>query len=92
MGWLKVLLFAALCLIAGHALAAINLSIEGLAELVVYLIVVGGILWLLLWLIGYCGLPEPFSKVAKIIIMVVAVLICVNVLLGFVGHPVFTMR
>jgi len=72
--------------------AAINLSIEGLVELVIYLAVVGGILWLLLWLINYVGLPEPFAKVVKIIIMVVGVLILINVLLGFAGHPVVRLR
>jgi len=71
---------------------AINLSLEGLVELVIYLAIVGGILWLLLWLIGYIGLPEPFAKVAKIIIMVVGVLILINVLLGFAGHPVVRLR
>jgi len=50
------------------------------------------VLWLLLWLIGYIGLPEPFAKVAKIIIMVVGVLILINVLLGFAGHPVVRLR
>ena len=72
--------------------AAINLSLEGLVELVIYLAIVGGVLWLLLWLVNYIGLPEPFSKVAKIIIMVVGVLICINVLLGFVGSPVVRLR
>ena len=71
---------------------AINLSLEGLVELVIYLAIVGGILWLLLWLISYIGLPEPFSKVAKIIIMVVGVLILINVLLGFAGHPIVRLR
>jgi len=72
--------------------AAINLSLEGLVELVIYLSIVGGIIWLLLWLIGYVGLPEPFAKVAKIIIMCVGVLILINVLLGFAGHPVVRLR
>ena len=71
---------------------AINLSLEGLVELVIYLAIVGGILWLLLWLISYIGLPEPFAKVAKIIIMVVGVLILINVLLGFAGHPIVRLR
>ena len=71
---------------------AINLSLEGLVELVIYLAIVGGILWLLLWLVSYIGLPEPFAKVAKIIIMVVGVLILINVLLGFAGHPVVRLR
>ena len=73
-------------------LAAINLSLEGLVELVIYLAIVGGVLWLLLWLINYIGLPEPFAKVAKIIIMVVGVLILINVLLGFAGSPIVKLR
>ena len=72
--------------------AAINLSLQGLVELVIYLAIVGGVLWLLLWLIGYIGLPEPFAKVAKIIIMIVGVLILINVLLGFAGNPVVRLR
>ncbi len=89
---MKYLLFALLALFASPALAAINLSVEGLVELVIYLLIVGGIFWLLLWLIGYCGLPEPFAKVAKVIIMVVGVLILINVLLGFAGHPLVNLR
>jgi len=73
-------------------MAAINLSLQGLVELVIYLAIVGGILWLLLWLISYIGLPEPFAKVAKIIIMIVGVLILINVLLGFAGNPVVRLR
>jgi len=46
----------------------------------------------LLWLVGYVGLPEPFAKVAKIIIMVVGVIILINVLLGLAGTPMFTLR
>lgn len=73
-------------------LAQVNLSIEGLVTAVVYLIVVGGICWLLLWLISYVGLPDPFAKVARVIIVVVAVLLLINVLLSFVGHPVWVLH
>lgn len=83
---------ALLLFVVTPALAAINLSLAGLVELVIYLIVVGGIIWLLLWIIGYAGVPEPFAKVARIIIMIVAVLICINILLGFVGSPVISLR
>ena len=73
-------------------LGAVNLSLQSLVELVIYLMVTGGIVWLLLYLIGYLGVPQPFAKVAKGIIMVVAVLILINVLLGFVGSPIFTIN
>lgn len=81
-----------LALASPLAFAAINLSLAGLVELVVYLAIVGGVVWLLLWLISYVGLPAPFDKVSRIIIMVVAVLILINVLLGFVGTPIFAFR
>jgi uncharacterized membrane protein YGL010W len=72
--------------------SVINLSIEGLVEAVVYMIVLGAVVWLLLWLVTYCGLPEPFAKVAKMIIVVVSVLLLICLLLSFIGHPVFQMR
>lgn len=72
--------------------AAINISIESLVELVIYLLIVGGVFWLLLFLIDYVGVAEPFSKIAKIVVMVVAVLLLINLLLGFAGHPVFALR
>ena len=89
---MKYALALVLALVAAPAFAVVNLSIESLVEVVIYLLVVGGIFWLLLWLIGYIGIPEPFAKVAKIIIMVVGVLILINLLLGFVGHPMVNMR
>lgn len=89
---MKYALALILTLVSPLALAAINLSLAGLVEAVIYLIIVGGVLWLLLWLVTYCGVPEPFAKVAKIIIMVVGVLILINVLLSFAGNPIFTFR
>lgn len=89
---MKALLTFVLMLVALPASAAVNISVESVVETVVYLIIVGGVFWLLLWLISYVGLPEPFAKVAKIVLMVVGVLILINILLGFAGHPIFTLR
>jgi hypothetical protein len=89
---MKAILATVLAFASPLALAAINLSLGSLVELVIYLLVVGGVLWLLLWLVAYIGVPEPFSKVAKIIIMIVGVLILINVLLGFAGSPMFSIR
>ncbi len=63
------------------------ISGDDLVSLVVWIVVVGLIFWLLTWLIGYIGLPQPFNKVARVLIAVVAVLLLINVLLGFTGHP-----
>ncbi len=66
------------------------IPLGGLVMLVVYVIVAGLVFGLLWWLIGYCGLPEPFNKVARVLIAVVAVLFLIFLLLSLVnGQPVF---
>jgi hypothetical protein len=90
---MKYALATILTLASPAAFAAINLSLAGLVELVIYLIVVGAVLWLLLYLVSYFGLPEPVAKIAKGIIMVIGVLILIGVLLSFVsGSPIVTLR
>ncbi len=67
------------------------ISLSGLIATIIYLIVVGLIIWLLHWLIGYCGIPEPFNKVARVVLAVVSVIICSLLLLSLVsGKPVFS--
>jgi hypothetical protein len=66
------------------------ISLQSLVTVVVYLIVAGLIMWLLWWLIDYVGLPEPFNKVARVIMAIVAVLVIIGILLSLVGGtPVF---
>lgn len=65
------------------------ISITGLVHVLLVLIVVGLIFWLLWFLIGYVGLPEPFNKLARVVLMVFAVLICIAVLLSLVGVVTF---
>ena len=60
---------------------------ETLVSLLVWIIIIGCIFGLLWWLIGYIGLPEPFNKVARIIVAVVAVLLLINFLLSLAGTP-----
>jgi hypothetical protein len=66
-------------------LAAISGS--ALMTMVIWIIVAALICWLLWWLIGYVGLPEPFNKIARVIVAVIAVVICINALLTLVGKP-----
>ena len=42
-----------------------------LVHLLVELIVIGLVCWLIWWLIGFVGLPEPFNKVARVLVAVV---------------------
>lgn len=66
------------------------ISLSAAVMIIVYLIVGGLIFYLLWWLIGYCGLPEPFNKVARVILAVLAVLVVIGLLLSFVGGtPLF---
>lgn len=68
------------------------ISIETAVMVVIYLIVCGLIFGLLWWLIDYCAIPQPFNKVARIILAVLAVLVLINILLSFVGHPIFVFK
>jgi len=64
----------------------------GLLSIIMWIIIIGGVCWLLWWLIGYIGLPAPFDKVARVIIAVVAVFLLINLLLGLVGEPIVRLR
>lgn len=61
-----------------------------LVNLLIQLFIVGGICWLLWWLVGYFALPAPFDKVARCIIALVAVVFLINILLSLNGHPLVT--
>ncbi len=63
------------------------IDLQTLMHIVLYILIVGGICWLLWWLIGYIGLPEPFNKIIRVIIGLVALLIVVYILLGMLGPP-----
>ncbi len=66
------------------------ISISGAVSIVMTLIVAGLVFWLLTWLVSYCGIPEPFNKIAHVILAILAVLVVIGVLLGAVGgQPVF---
>ena len=59
--------------------------IASLVYLVVYIIVLGLIVWLLNYLIDAVPLGEPFNRIAKVALMVIAVLIVILLLLQFIG-------
>lgn len=66
--------------------------IQGLVYLIVYLIIIGAVCWLLWWLIGFVGIPEPFNKLARGAVAVIAVLLLISVLLSLVGYPLVPLR
>ena len=63
------------------------ISGDAVVQAVIWIIVAGVIFWLCNWLISYVGIGEPFSKVAKVVIAVVAVVFLINALLTIAGRP-----
>ena len=59
--------------------------IASLVYLVVYIVVIGVVLWLLNYLIDSVPLQDPFRRVAKIALTVIGGLIIILGLLNFVG-------
>lgn len=53
-----------------------------LIQLLILCIVVG-VVW---WILDFVPVPEPLNRIAKIVIMVVALIILVYVLLGLAGN------
>lgn len=54
-------------------------------NLVIIIVVAGLIFWLVWWFIDWVGLPEPFNKVAKVVIGLVALIFLIKILLGIVA-------
>lgn len=67
------------------------IAASGLVHFLVELVVAVLIFYLVWWLIGYMALPEPFNKVLRIIVAVLAVLFLINLLLTMIGQPMFVM-
>lgn len=63
---------------------------QSLVWLVITIVVVGCVFWLLNYLIGAVALPEPFAKIARIVLIVLAVLFLINALLSLIGKPLIT--
>ena len=53
-----------------------------LLPLIVSLVIAGLIFWLVWWFIDYIALPEPFSKVIKVLIGLAALLYLLGILTG----------
>ncbi len=69
------------------------MTIAALISAVIYLVVVGLIIWLLLYLIDVIPLPEPFHKVARVLVIAFAVIIVIYFLLGLLGQaPAIRLR
>ncbi len=66
------------------------ISLSGAVTTIVYLIVAGLVFSLLWWLVNYTNPPEPFKKIASVVLAIVAVLVVIGILLSLVsGTPIF---
>lgn len=66
------------------------ISLTGAVTVIIYLVVAGLIFWLLYWLVNYIAPPEPFRKVANVVLAILAVLVIIGILLSLVnGTPIF---
>ena len=68
------------------------ITASALMPILIQIIVVGLVLWLLWWLVGYVGLPDPFTKIANVLIAVVAVFFLIDLLMGLTGAPLIRWR
>jgi hypothetical protein len=65
---------------------------QELVSVLVYLVVWGLILYVLWWGIGRVGLPEPFAKIATVVLVLLTVVVLLNLLFGFTGTPLISWR
>ena len=63
------------------------ITLSSLVQTILFVIIAGLVFWLLWWLVNYIGLPEPFAKIARVILAVGAVFVCIAILMGLAGHP-----
>ncbi len=52
-----------------------------------WLVALGLIAWLLWWGLAQVGIPEPFNKVARVIIVVFVVVILIRIVIRVFGMP-----
>lgn len=64
-------------------------AISGILGLLIQLVIAGLVFWVILWGINYIGIPEPFAKVVKVVLVLAVVVFLVNLLMGLGGHALF---
>ena len=63
-----------------------------LMSLLIQLVIFGLIMYVLWWGLGKIGLPEPFNKIATVVLVLITVIFLLNILFGFSGSPVIRWR
>ena len=65
---------------------------SNLLDAFIYLVIFGVIVFVLFWGLREIGLPEPWNKVIKAILVLFVVIGLVDFLLGFTGHSFLHLR
>lgn len=66
--------------------------ISALVTLLIYLLIIGIIVWLVLFIINTIPLPPPFGQVARVIVIVIACLVVILLLLDLLGSGLPHLR
>lgn len=56
-----------------------------LVNMLIAVVVIGLVCFLLWWLIDYAGTPQPFNKVGKVLIALVAVVLLIRLIVRVTG-------
>lgn len=59
--------------------------IPALINLIIYLLVVGILIWLVLYIVDAIPIPDPFNRIIKLVVVVLACLIIILLLLQVLG-------
>lgn len=86
---MKLILFSLLSLFTLPVMGATGMNLDSLLSLLIYLVIIGLVFYAVWWFLGYVGIPEPFNKIIRAIVGLIALLIVVNLLLSLVGKPIF---
>lgn len=62
--------------------------VESLVSLLILVLIVGVVVGLALWAIGELGVPDPFARIARVLIVVIACLIVIFAALPMAGVSV----
>lgn len=68
-------------------LAAVSISGGSIAQAIIWFVVAFLIYFLIKWALTEIGLPEPFAKIAHVLLILVVLILCINALLMIAGTP-----
>jgi hypothetical protein len=70
-----------------NAVVLAAISGETLLAAFVWLVIGGLIYWIADWGLKKIGLPEPFAKIATVLLVLIVLAVVINALLTLVGKP-----